>query len=51
MDGDLLRPGWPWFRFQKILTELRNHYNGFGLSTDCLGDFCDVVYCHEKITC
>ena len=21
MDGDLLRPGWPWFRFQKIWTE------------------------------
>ena len=18
MDGDLLRPGWPWFQFQKI---------------------------------
>ena len=24
IDGDLLRPGWPWFRFQKIWTELRN---------------------------
>ena len=21
MDGNLLRPGWPWFRFQKIWTE------------------------------
>ena len=21
MDGDLLRPGWPWFRFQKIWIE------------------------------
>ena len=21
MGGDLLRPGWPWFRFQKIWTE------------------------------
>ena len=21
MDGDLLRPGWPWFRFPKIWTE------------------------------
>ena len=34
MDGDLLRPGWPWFRFQKIWTELRNPYSGFGQSTD-----------------
>ena len=24
MDRDLLRPGWPWFRFQKLWTELRN---------------------------
>ena len=24
MDRDLLRPGWPWFRFQKLLIELRN---------------------------
>ena len=43
MDGDLLRPGWPWFRFQKIWTELRNPKNGFGQSTDCLCDLCDVV--------
>ena len=24
MDRDLLRPGWPWFRFQKLWAELRN---------------------------
>ena len=24
MDVELLRPGWPWFRFQKIWTDRRN---------------------------
>ena len=24
IGGDLLRPGWPWFRFQKIWTKRRN---------------------------
>ena len=43
MDGDFLRLGWLWFLFQKIWTELRNPYNGFGQSTDCLGDFRDIV--------
>ena len=28
MGGDLLRPGWPWFRFQKIWTDRINPWCG-----------------------
>ena len=43
MDENLLRPGWSWFRFQKIWIKRRNPESGFGQSTDCLRDLCDVV--------
>ena len=40
MDGDLLRPGWPWVSVPKYLDRLNKSLKWFGQSTDCL---CDVV--------
>ena len=51
MDGDLLRSGWSWFRFQKIgPSEEIPKVVLDGPRTVCV--ICVMLcYCHEKITC
>ena len=49
MDRDILRPGWPCFRFQKIWTECRNPQGGFSLSRTDRGLFVCGLECEYVI--
>ena len=47
MDGDLLRPGWPWVSVPKDLDRLNKSMEWFGQSTGYLRDCVMLCYCHE----